>query len=482
MANQAIINAAKAAYTPVQGENNTLAGFVQGVAAVAGGLAKRAEAVKLRGKQADELYLSSDNTVVQGIVVGIQDQVRSGAISQGEGKNKLADLNKSYNKDIPQIETMLKDIYKKGISKSVDSIDENYLLGLSLGELDNPITVNGKQMTTFYGVDPETNNLTLLAPNGDYVSPRELKAILTNTATIEDRNDGNTVTRTFTKKPYKDGENSDFTAASNTFKNDMKSVFENTKKRDSWLLDNPQGFEITTFNDEKRTIKFAEFYLQNGLSDEQNQIFDDELAKYPKETREKAKVIIIKDLMKTDNNLDADIDVFLDKFINAKTPKPVGTSTITSTPTVGGFTMKGKLLKSESQDIAVINDIEQSIELVKTGEVEWKDNKSIEVLGGSVILKPVKSVMYPEDYSDPLLAGTERSVWRFTKNMKGEQKQDQYGKYTDATGSNYSSYFDPTTISKEGMNKILKSVLTGVPSGLTFGSTVYNQYVNHINK
>ena len=66
--------------------------------------------------------------------------------------------------------------------------------------------------------------------------------------------------------------------------------------------------------------------------------------------------------------------------------------------------------------------------------------------------------------------------------MKGEQKQDQYGKYTDATGSNYSSYFDPTTISKEGMNKILKSVLTGVPSGLTFGSTVYNQYVNHINK
>ena len=252
MANQAIINAAKAAYTPVQGENNTLAGFVQGVAAVAGGLAKRAEAVKLRGKQADELYLSSDNTVVQGIVVGIQDQVRSGAISQGEGKNKLADLNKSYNKDIPQIETMLKDIYKKGISKSVDSIDENYLLGLSLGELDNPITVNGKQMTTFYGVDPETNNLTLLAPNGDYVSPRELKAVLTNTATIEDRNDGNTVTRAFTKSTYKDGETSTFTAAADTFRTDMKTVFENTKKRDSWLLDNPQGFEITTFNDEKR--------------------------------------------------------------------------------------------------------------------------------------------------------------------------------------------------------------------------------------
>ena len=481
MANESIIKAAGAAYSPVKGQYD-LSGFIQGITAVAGGLVKRQQAVALRGKQADELYLSSDNTVVQNIVTGLQDQVRSGGLTIGKAKQQLADLDKNYNKDLPQIENLVKDIFKKGISKSAGELEENYLLGLSLGELDNPITINGNQFSTFYSMDPVTKGLTVLSPNGDYVSPRDLKSILSNTPTIEDRNDGNTVTRAFTKSTYKDGETSTFTAASDTFRTDMKTVFENTKKRDSWLLDNPQGFEITTFNDEKRTIKFAEFYLQNGLSDEQNQIFDDELAKYPKETREKAKVIIIKDLMKTDNNLDADIDSFLDKFINAKTPKPVGTSTITSTPTVGGFTMKGKLLKSESQDIAVINDIEQSIELVKTGEVKWKDNKSIEVLGGSVILKPVKSVMYPEDYSDVLLAGTERSVWRFTKNMKGEQKQDQYGKYTDATGSNYSSYFDPTTISKEGMNKILKSVLTGVPSGLTFGSTVYNQYVNHINK
>ena len=481
MANESIIKAAGAAYSPVKGQYD-LSGFIQGITAVAGGLVKRQQAVALRGKQADELYLSSDNTVVQNIVTGLQDQVRSGGLTIGKAKQQLADLDKNYNKDLPQIENLVKDIFKKGISKSAGELEENYLLGLSLGELDNPITINGNQFSTFYSMDPVTKGLTVLSPNGDYVSPRDLKSILSNTPTIEDRNDGNTVTRAFTKSTYKDGETSTFTAASDTFRTDMKTVFENTKKRDSWLLDNPQGFEITTFNDEKRTIKFADFYLQNGLSDEQNQIFDDELAKYPKETREKAKVIIIKDLMKTDNNLDADIDSFLDKFIDAKTPKPVGTSTITSTPTVGGFTMKGKLLKSESQDIAVINDIEQSIELVKTGEVKWKDNKSIELLGGSVILKPVKSVMYPEDYSDVLLAGTERSVWRFTKNMKGEQKQDQYGKYTDATGSNYSSYFDPTTISKEGMNKILKSVLTGVPSGLTFGSTVYNQYVQHLNK
>ena len=475
MANQAIINAAKAAYTPVQGENNTLAGFVQGVAAVAGGLAKRAEAVKLRGKQADELYLSSDNTVVQGIVVGIQDQVRSGAISQGEGKNKLADLNKSYNKDIPQIETMLKDIYKKGISKSVNSIDENYLLGLSLGELDNPITVNGKQMTTFYGVDPETNNLTLLAPNGDYVSPRELKAILTNTATIEDRNAGNEATRAFIKPTYVDGENSKFTAASNTFKNDMKSVFENKKKRNSYLLDNPQGFEITTFNNETRTIKFADFYLQNGLSEEQNKVFENELAKYPKETQEKAKVMIIKDLMETDNNLDTDIDMFLDKFINAKAPKPKGTVTINNMVTPSKFTMPGKLLKSESQDLAVISDVETSIDAVKANKELWSKNEPIQLMGGNVLLMPITDVLDDNDKQIP-------NLWRFTKNMKGQTKEDQKGNQITVTGANYSGLFDPNDISVDGMNKILKSVLTGVPSGLTFGSTVYNQYVNHINK
>jgi len=66
--------------------------------------------------------------------------------------------------------------------------------------------------------------------------------------------------------------------------------------------------------------------------------------------------------------------------------------------------------------------------------------------------------------------------------MKGEKKEDQYGNLSDATGPNYSSHFDPNVTGKEGMIKILKSVLTGVPSGLTFGSTVYEQYVNHINK
>tara|TARA_R110001592_G_scaffold84124_1_gene248893 strand:- start:37 stop:1488 length:1452 start_codon:yes stop_codon:yes gene_type:complete len=483
MANESIIKAAGQAYAPNPGQYD-LSGFIQGISAVAGGLVKKQQEAAKRGKQADELYLSSDNTVVQGIVTGLQDQVRSGAITQGKAKQKLADLDRNYNKDLPQIELMVKDIFKKGISKSAGELEENYLLGLSLGELDNPITINGEQFSTFYSVDPATNSLTVLSPNGEYVSPRELKATLNNTATIEDRNDGNAATRVFTKPTYKDGETSNFTSASNTFKNDMKSVFQNTKKRDSWLLDNPQGFEITTFNKETRTLKFEEFYLQNGLSEEQNEIFDTELAKFPAETKEKAKLMIIKDLMKSDNNLDADIDMFLNKFINAKEPKPIGTEIITSTPTVSGFTMNGKLLQSEKQDIQVINSVEQAVEQVKTVDtVDFMKAEDIQLLGGAVLLKPVKDRVYTE--KDKLVIEGERKVgdkrydlWYFTKNMKGET--DKEGDAID--GTNYSAVFNPKTISKIGMNKIMNSVLTGVPGGLTFGSTVYTQYQQYENK
>ena len=483
MANESIIKAAGQAYAPNPGQYD-LSGFIQGIAAVAGGLAQRQKAVKLRGKQADELYLSSDNTVVQGIVTNLQDQARSGTITQGKAKQRLADLDRNYNKDLPQIETMVKNIFKKGISRSAGELEENYLLGLSLGELDSPVTINGERFSTFYGVDPVTNSLTVLSPNGEYVSPRDLKAMLNNTATIEDRDAGNNITTAFTKPIYKDGETSNFTSASNTFKNSMKAEFQNTKKRDSWLLDNPQGFEITDSDKQTRTLKFEEFYLQNGLSEEQLDIFDAELAKFPAETKEKAKLMIIKDLMKSDNNLDSDIDMFLNKFINAKEPKPIGTDTIISPPTASGFTMNGKLLKSEKQDIQVIHNIEQAIDGVKSASSEdFMTLKPVELLGGAVLLKPVKDKLWTE--KDKLVidgthkAGDERTdLWYFTKNMKGETDKEN----DPVDGTNYSAIFNPKTISKVGMDKIMNSVLTGVPGGLTFGSTVYTQYEIFRNK
>ena len=56
MANQAIINAAKAAYTPVQGENNNLSGFIQGITAVAAGIVKQKEIRKKMQSDLDKFY------------------------------------------------------------------------------------------------------------------------------------------------------------------------------------------------------------------------------------------------------------------------------------------------------------------------------------------------------------------------------------------------------------------------------------------
>lgn len=466
MANESIIKAAGQAYAPNPGQYD-LSGFIQGIAAVAGGLVKRQQEVAKRGKQADELYLSSDNTVVQGIVTNLQDQVRSGTLTQAKAKQKLADLDRNYNKDLPQIELMVKDIFKKGISRSAGELEENYLLGLSLGELDSPITIDGEQFSTFYSVDPATNSLTVLAPNGEYVRPRELKAILSNTATIDYRDEGNKVTATFLKKPYKDGDYSTFPAASNDFKNGMKSVFENKKKRDSWLLDNPQGFEITNNVGEVKKRNFAEFYLQNGLDEKQEEVFKSELEQIQdKDVSDKTKLMIMKKLMDSDPNLDTDIDMFLDKFIADKTPKKQGYKPIKNLETTHGFTVDGKLTKSEQQDLVVVDTVEKGIEDARADKTAWKENRSIKLMDGTVLLTP-----------DPNREG----YFYFEKNMKGETEEDDLGNVTPVKGPRYSASFPLHNQTPAGYKETMLEVLRAIPEGLNFGSTVYNNYSTFLN-
>ena len=64
MANQAIINAAGAAYKPVQGQYD-ISGFVNGVASVAQGLVTRKKLIGARESSADKLYLKTDNKIIQ---------------------------------------------------------------------------------------------------------------------------------------------------------------------------------------------------------------------------------------------------------------------------------------------------------------------------------------------------------------------------------------------------------------------------------
>ena len=467
MANESIIKAAGQAYTPNPGQYD-LSGFIQGIAAVAGGLVKRQQEVAKRGKQADEIYLSSDNTVVQGIVLNLQDKVRSGTMTQAKAKQKLADLDRAYNKDLPQIELMVKDIFKKGISKSADEITENYLLGLSLGELDTPITIQTKdgpeQFSTFYSVDPVTNSLTVLAPNGKYVAPRELKAIMSNTPTIEFRDGGNKITDSFLKQPFKEGETDKYNSAKNDFKNGMKAEFQNKKKMFSWLLDNPQGFEITNNLGEDKKRNFVEFYLQNGLDEKQNETYKAELNNIKdKDVLNKTELMFVKKLMEDDPNLDMDVDLFLDKMVGDKAPKAKDFTPIKNLVTVDGFTIKGKLTKSEQQDLVVVNSIETAIDDARADKDAWKEKRSIKVMDGTVLLTPDKDI---------------EGAFFFEKNMEGQTDEND----DLIVGPKYSGSFPLHNQSPEGYREIMLKVLREVPGGLTYGSTVYNQYKLFLNK
>mgnify|MGYP003136235797 CR=1 FL=1 len=467
MANESIIKAAGQAYTPNPGQYD-LSGFIQGIAAVAGGIVKRQQEVAKRGKQADEIYLSSDNTVVQGIVLNLQDQVRSGTMTQAKAKQKLADLDRAYNKDLPQIELMVKDIFKKGISKSADEITENYLLGLSLGELDSPIIINGEEFSSFYSVDPVTNSLTVLSPTGEFVSPRELRAIMSNTPTIELRDGGNKVTNTFLKGTFKDGEIDKYNSAKDDFINGMKSEFLNKQKKLSWLLDNPQGYEITNNLGEVKKRNFLPFYLQNGLDEKQLETYKTELDNIrDKDVLDKTQLMFVKKLMEDDPNLDTDIELFLNKMAGDKMPREKTFETVTSTPTVSGFSIKGKLTKSESQDVSVINGVESlfdnsQAEIKKNKDI-WKSGKSFQGLDGEVLLTP-----------DPNKEG----YFYFEKNMKGQTDENK----EPIVGPRYSASFPLASISEEGYKRIMLEVLREVPGGLTYGSTVYNQYKLFLNK
>ena len=467
MANESIIKAAGQAYTPNPGQYD-LSGFIQGITAVASGLVKRQQEVAKRGKQADELYLSSDNTVVQGIVLNLQDQVRSGTLTQAKAKQKLADLDRAYNKDLPQIELMVKDIFKKGISKSADEITENYLLGLSLGELDTPITIQTEdgpqQFSTFYSVDPVTNSLTVLSPTGKYVATRELRAIMSNTPTIEFRDGGNKVTDTFLKQPFKDGEIDKYNSAKDDFINGMKSEFLNKQKKLSWLLDNPQGYEITNNLGEVKKRNFLPFYLQNGLDEKQLETYKTELDNIrDKDVLDKTQLMFVKKLMEDDPNLDTDIELFLNKMAGDKMPKEKDFTPVKNLVTVGGFTIKGKLTKSEQQDLVVVNSIETAIDDARADKTAWKEKRSIKVLDGTVLLTP-----------DPKIEGD----FFFEKNMEGQTDEND----NLIVGPKYSGSFPLHNQSPEGYREIMLKVLREVPDGLTFGSTVYNHYKDFLNK
>ena len=477
---QAVVNAAGAAYTPAEGEFDLWSGYIEGVGHVAAGLVKRREMVNKIKSSMDKISVPTDIPFIKDLAQDIKNDAINLTISEGEAQKQLNELIVDVKQYLPAINARLAEIDKHGLSKGVNRIDENYSLGLSLGELDAPITFTkdgvSKNMGTFFSVNPETRQLIVAAPNGDYFRPSELLARTENmpTANLGDETIG--LWANFIGTPFLPGKTNKWASARDEINTKLNKLFANKKVLYSALLDNPMGFDVTNnATEETKTFTWEEHYLDSGLTDIQKATYDYQISliganetdkTLRAEMQEEAKSIILKGLMDDDSNLMTDVKDFANKIYEFKKPGDEEVITIVSKETPSGFKMKGKLTQSQSQDLTVVNTLENMLHIkgegMPTKIYEDGSDYAKKGMGGKVLLVRIKD---DED-------GHMR--YQFRQNMYGEVDGEGDEKIKNLSNSfNY-------PLSDDGYKTIMQQVITNVPNGVSYGSRVYNQFDTHL--
>ena len=468
---QAVIQSARSAYTPAEGEFG-LAGYMEAVGAISQGLTLRKKAADELKSSVSKLTIPTDMTAVTGMVGAIQNNIINGTTTLEDGTNQVKSIAFDVKNVIPKINARLAKLEEDGLSGSVSPIDENYIYGLKLGELNNPIKikdgVTGEEMeiSTFYNQDANGNLLVLDTDGVTYVRPNVLLAKLEGMGTIEDRKPANDILTKFIGSTFDSGETSEYSSSKDATLTAMETAMRNKNVKYSFLLDNPKGFKVTDQDGVTQTEKWSEHYIESGLEGLKIKVngvevdaldyYNEQINKYTsKEQKEKAQAIILNQLMQEDTNLDEDIDNFLAKIVKHKEPLEKTFNPIVSDPTSStSFKIKGKLTASQSQDLSVIKDIEQVIETARTNKDEAI--KSFTALGGQVEL------IQTED--DP-------NFYYFRKNLYGAEGPEK----------RYSVDFKLKGTSPASFQKIMAQVMIEAESGVTFGTKVYNHYMEHLN-
>jgi hypothetical protein len=482
MANEAIIKAAGAAYSPVKGQYD-ISGFVQGAAAIATGLVKRkAEADKLKSS-VDKLSVPTDIAQVGNLVEITKSKIIDKELTMGDGVKSLKSVEYDVKQVIPKINSVLAKLEEKGLSLSVSGIDENYTTALKLGELNKPVSINGNDVDLFYDVD-DKNQLVMLSPEGDMVRPNVLLARLENMTTSDAKEPANSLLIKMIGSDFTPGSTSKFASTKDAINTSLNSLFEDKKLLYSFLLDNPNGFSVTDKNDITTTKKFTEYYLAKGLEDIVDEStgqslldkFNTEIRNISSaDAREKAKAMIIKNLMDEDPSLREDVQGFLDGIYELKKPGQLVVENIISEETATGFKITGKLNQSESQDFTVVNSVEGNMEAaikkIKDNEVVEVGGVQQEAMGGKVQLLRL------EDAKDA--PGVPRFQW--TQNMYGEEDANNKPKMKYLSNDFFINPKHNAGISASSYRTIMQQLITNVPNGVSYGSRVYNSYNNHLN-
>ena len=469
---QAVIQSARSAYTPAEGEFG-LAGYMEAVGAISQGLTLRKKAADELKSSVSKLSIPTDMAVVTGMVGTIQNNIINGSTSLEDGTNQVKSIAFDVKNVIPKINERLATIEENGLSGSVSPLDENYILGLRLGEIGGEdyftikdgVTGEEMKISSFYQTDADGNLLVLDTDGMNYVRPNVLLAKLENMGTINDRKTANDILTKFIGSTFEGGENSKFPASKDATLTAMATAMENKNVKYSFLLDNPKGFSVTDQNGDLKTVKWSEHYIDSGLEGlkikvdgvewDAKEYYDAQINKYTsEEQKEKAKAIILNQLMEGDTNLDEDIDSFLAKIVKLKEPLEKTFNPIVSDPTPSNFKIKGKLSASQAQDLSVIRDIESVIEEARVNKNTEKT--SFTAMGGQVELVQVDG--------NP-------DIYYFRKNQYGAEVPEK----------RYSMNFKLKGTSPASFQKIMAQVMIEAESGVTFGTKVYNHYMEHLN-
>tara|TARA_R100001510_G_scaffold19411_1_gene16925 strand:- start:5946 stop:7382 length:1437 start_codon:yes stop_codon:yes gene_type:complete len=312
MANGRIIEAARAAFTTPKID---ISGYVEGLAAIGQGLAiknKRANAKK----NAVKGYKPSSNlTDYKNLFKSVKQDILDGNISYEDGVAKLENINLAAKEILPKIQQTLMALHEEGFSGGVDSQMENYALSWISGELNPKVTVTNKTtgsektMDSLFIIDPDSLELKVLGPSGDFEKPEEVLSKLVSLTRSTDGKGAADLTASYITTDYKTEDQ--WRNNSNGYKTKILNEFKDENKKISFLLDN--DFYI----DDKK-VTFREYYLKNhaGIN------FED-----IKNKDEKTLNLLAKQLMESDTNLNNDVESFLTQIINSKKPRTATSST-----------------------------------------------------------------------------------------------------------------------------------------------------------
>ena len=465
-ANQAIINAAGQAYSPVKGQYD-LSGFVNGIAAVANGVVQRKKAVEARTIKAGKIVIESNINAVQQKTKNIQSALINFEISPEQAQAEVVKI-KDELKIVDEIKKEFTKINETGIALNGGLIDENYFLAIKDGSLTDGsnVRINTKfgsyNESTFFKY--EDGKLLVLGPNGNMITPTELLAKAKNIPTTALTKDYDNAVSSWQKKPFESGKTSKWASSRDAFTGDIAKLFRNKQVMYTSLVDNNKGFNITNDKNETKNFNWHDYYMEKGLTEDQQFEYNEILNGYDEDVREKVKGQVLVQVMEADKNLMDDVDGFINSMVNHKKPTQQSVIAVVSKPTAkSSFKVEGDLNTKDRKQLYKIASLEQSIEDVKSSKSVEIGKVAARVLGGKLEL--VRSS--DED---------NKERYYFRDNALGN---------TDASGAPLpdkfrSGRFFLRDISDSGFMELMLALIQ--TQGIDAGDDIYVSYKNHLKK